>query len=382
MPGDTGMSEMQPATIVVIDDDEGMRIACRKTLAKSGHQVETFESGALGLEGVARLKPDLVLVDLKMPGLDGNEVIARIREMDSDIVVVVITGYATIDTAIGAMKSGAYDFLPKPFSPDELRIITARALERRRFVHEKRRCEIEREVFKHRFVTFVSHQLQTPLVAIHQYLDVLRQLEESPGAAAKRREWYERCIARLLEMQCLIKDWLTLARVEGGALAKQRVCVDVGDAVDRVVASVRELASENDVRVNNEIAAASVFVPADPGCFGVVLDNLIVNGIKYNRPGGLVTISAKLEKGEAVLAVRDTGIGIPRQHMDLLFEEFFRVEQPGAARRPGTGLGLSIVKKIVTEMGGAIEVDSEEGAGTEFRVRVPAWQDASAAHEP
>ncbi len=200
------MTGTQPATIVVIDDDEGMRIACRKTLTKSGHRVETFENGALGLEGVAQLKPDLVLVDLKMPGLDGNEVIARVRELEPDIVVVVITGYATIDTAVAAMKAGAYDFLPKPFSPDELRIITARALERRRLAQEKRRSDVERELLKRRFVTFVSHQLQAPLVAIYQYLDVMRQLGDTPETAAKRRDWYERCLARVQEMQCLIKD--------------------------------------------------------------------------------------------------------------------------------------------------------------------------------
>lgn len=372
------MTDVQPATIVVIDDDEGMRIACRKTLAKSGHRVETFENGALGLEGIARLKPGLALVDLKMPGLDGTEVIARVRELDPDIVVVVITGYATIDTAVGAMKCGAYDFLPKPFSPDELRIITARALERRSFVMEKRRGDMERELLKRRFVTFVSHQLQTPLVAIHQYLDALRQLEGAPGAEAMRREWYERCLTRAREMQCLIRNWLTLARVENGTLARRRARVDVGEAAARAVAALTDVALGSNVHLASEAAPGAFFVPADPDCLAVLLDNLIVNGIKYNRAGGSVTISAAQVSGEVVISVADTGIGIPRKHLDRLFDEFFRVEQAGLTTS-GSGLGLAIVRKIAAETGGAVEVDSIEGQGSTFRVRLPAWQDAAAA---
>ena len=142
-----------------------------------GLRVETFEDGARGLEGVAELKPGLVVVDLKMPGISGMEVISRVHEIDPQIIIIVITGYATIDTAVEAMKSGAYDFLPKPFSPDELRLIVNRGLDRRRLALESQRGEVERALLKRRFVTFVSHQLQTPLVAIHQYLDVLNHLD-------------------------------------------------------------------------------------------------------------------------------------------------------------------------------------------------------------
>ncbi len=151
------------------------------------------------------------------------------------------------------------------------------------------------------------------------------------------------------------------------------------EAVSRVVASVEGMAREAGVTVANEVPAETLFIPADPGCFGVLLDNLVVNGIKYNRAGGSVTISAAPDKGEVALSVCDTGIGIPAHHRDLLFQEFFRVEQPGAPRRAGTGLGLSIAKKIATEMGGNIEVESEEGVGSVFRVRVPAWHEAAPA---
>ena len=108
-----------------------------------------------------------------MPGISGMEVVSRVYEIDPQIVIIVITGYATIDTAVQAMKCGAYDFLPKPFSPDELRLIVNRGLERRRLAVESQRHEVERHADA-ALVTFVSHQLRTPLVAVHQYLNVMK----------------------------------------------------------------------------------------------------------------------------------------------------------------------------------------------------------------
>src|SRR5512140_1592095 len=98
-------------TVVVIDDDYAMRLSCNQILQKMGFRVEVFEDGARGLEGVARAKPSLVVVDLKLPGISGLEVVARIHELDPEIITVVITGFATIGTAVDAMKSGAYDFV-------------------------------------------------------------------------------------------------------------------------------------------------------------------------------------------------------------------------------------------------------------------------------
>ncbi|MGE5647874.1 MAG: response regulator [Acidobacteriota bacterium] len=371
-------AEAEPEAIAVIDDDYAMRLSCRKILAKAGYRVEVFENGAQGLEGVARLKPDLVVVDLKMPGISGMEVIARVHELDANITVVVITGYATIDTAVEAMKCGAYDFLPKPFSPDELRIIVKRGLERRRLAIETQRCELERAVMRRRFVTFVSHQLQTPLAAIHQYLDVLKSLGDTPEAAAKREEWFDRCLKRTADMQALIKDWLTLARVEGHKLAAQRTRVDLNGIIANILATCEPLASENGITLESRLPGGSCPASGEAGCLTALFDNLIVNAIKYNKPGGRVTVSASRGPDEVIVSVADTGIGIPPEHRRMLFDEFFRVEGAGAKKTSGTGLGLAICRRIVTELGGAIEVESEAGQGSTFTVRLLAWREAPA----
>jgi signal transduction histidine kinase len=311
-----------------------------------------------------------VVVDLKMPGLSGLDVIARIHAIDPTITIIVITGYATIGTAVDAMKAGAYDFLPKPFSPDELRLIVRRGFERRQLQLTSQQCEIERELERRRFVTFVSHQLKTPLVAVHQYLDVLRQLGDAPDAAAKRQDWLARCLVRTDELRRLIDDWLTLAQLEGGLLGRQRTCVDLGQTVTSVLGTYEALAGRDGITLTADVPAPCP-LSADPTCVGVLVDNLVANAVKYNRPGGAVTVRARRSGGEVILEVVDTGIGVPAEAVPRLFDEFYRVRQPGQPKVEGTGLGLPICRRIAAEMGGVIEVESTEGKGSTFRVRLP-----------
>lgn len=375
------------ATVVVIDDDYAMRLSCRQILAKMGHAVETFDDGAQGLAGVARLEPALVVVDLKMPGLSGLEVIQRLHEIDASVVVVVITGYATVDTAIEAMKAGAYDFLSKPFSPDQFRMIVSRGLERRRLLMESRRLEVEREMLKRRFVSFVSHQLKSPIAAVHQYLEVLQRLEGTPGVEARRAEWIGRCLERTREMRGLIEDWLTLARLEGDALVKRHEPVALPPLLAHLLDVHRDEAEERrislELRLTGEAAGDGWAVAGDPTCLSVLFENLLSNAIKYNRDGGSVSVRGCLAAGEVVVEVADTGEGIPEEARPYLFDEFFRVKAGAADRPTGSGLGLAICRRITHELGGSIEVESAPGTGSVFRVRLPAHRsDPISAAEP
>jgi two-component system sensor histidine kinase/response regulator len=376
-PGENGaVKELgEQETILVIDDESTARLSCKKILSRAGFHVETFEDGVQGLEGVARLKPSLVLVDLKMPGISGIEVITRVHNIDPQTIVVVITGYATVDTAVEAMKSGAYDFLPKPFSAEELRLIVRRGIERRRLVLESRRHEVERALLERRFITFVSHQLQSPLVAIHQYLDVLKKLDASGSPVSKKQEWLGRCLRRTEEMQTLIRDWLTLARVEGGSLSGQRVRVDLKRVISDVLHTNQDMAAAEGVSLEALLPEKSCFVNGDPSSLSVLLENLVVNAIRYNKPGGKVTVSAEARDGEILVEVTDTGVGIAEEYRPFLFNEFFRVKTEGTKKTSGTGLGLPICRKIVAEMGGSIEVESEVNVGSTFRARLPAYRE-------
>lgn len=364
-------TELQAERVVVIDDDHAMRLSCKQILAKMGFEVEVFDNGADGLDGVARLKPVLVVVDLKMPGIGGMEVVARVHEMDPETVILVITGYATIGTAVEAMKTGAYDFLPKPFSPDEMRVIVHRGLERRSLLRETRRLRDDQEQLRRRFVTFVSHQLQSPLSAVHQYLDVLKRLGDTPEAAAQRAQWLDRCLTRTEELQELIRDWLTLSRVEAGNFVRSTEPLDLREVVAEIPQRYGDRAAASQVALVVDATSEPCPVLADRKALDVLLDNLIVNAIKYNRAGGTVTVTLSTHGNEIRLAVADTGIGIPEAQREFLFNEFFRVHSDAASSIPGTGLGLAICKRIAAELGATIEVESREGEGTTFCVALP-----------
>jgi two-component system sensor histidine kinase/response regulator len=366
---DTPMSAAQN-TIFVIDDDEIIRISCQQILKKSGYTVETFGNGYKGIDRLKEIRPPLLVVDIKMPELDGFEVIKIVRKIDPDIVIVVITGYATIETAVDAMKMGAYDFLPKPFTPNELRLIIDRGMERWRLARETQLLRWQKEEVERKFVTLVSHQLKGPLGAVKQYLDVMlyQSRDQLPGEAV---EWISRSQARITEMLGLIQDWLMLSKLDSGALCDRSVASDLAKIVESVIQEYQQLPSAANLSLSAEIPPEPVQVQGDPVCLRMLVGNLVSNAVKYNRPGGSVKVLLRTDGNRITLEVRDTGLGIPEDFRLHLFEEFYRVKTPETRNIPGTGLGLVICRKIVDELGGSIEVDSKEGEFSVFVVRLP-----------
>jgi two-component system sensor histidine kinase/response regulator len=360
----------EPRRVFVIDDDDVMLLVCRRTLEKDHYLVETFSNGHDGIRRLADVKPQLLLVDLKMPELNGLEVIERVRAIDPHVVIAVITGYATIATAVDAMKAGAYDFLPKPFTPDELRLIVKRGCERWQLAHESERLRQEKEAGERRFITFVSHQLKSPLAAIRQYLDVLL-FTSKPDLPPTAVQWITRSQARLEEMLGLIDDWLTLAKLERGSLGERDATTDLCQVIAQVKEATRPQAEAAHVEVTLDLAPESLFVKGDAVSLATVVSNLVTNAITYNRPGGRVAVRVAADDKMATLEVRDTGIGIPEDCLPRIFEEFFRVGRERGRDVPGTGLGLAICRRIVIELGGAIDVSSTLGEGSTFTVRLP-----------
>jgi signal transduction histidine kinase len=363
--------DVSGASVVVIDDDYAMGLSCRKILAKSGYAVQVFEDGTSGLDAVLTQRPDLVVVDLKMPGIGGMEVISRVHAADPDIVMVVITGYPTIGSAVEAIKAGAFDFLPKPFTPDELRLVVERALGQRRLLLRSHRLEQERQLLKRRFMTFVSHQLKSPLVAIRQYMDVLLRMEDSDSAAERRGEWLTRSRNRCDQLVRLIEDWLTLARVDFSELAQRRDPLDVRQVLAEVVEACEPQASLREISLDLSLPERELIVGGDAGWVGVLFTNLLENAIKYNKQGGRVSVTARVDRGDVCVAVTDTGRGIPEELHSMVFEEFFRVDQGDEQAPSGTGLGLALTKRIATDLGGRIDLESEVGVGSTFTVRIP-----------
>lgn len=363
------MAEKKPV-VLVIDDEEAMRDSCSLILAKEGFQAETAENGQIGLEKIKELGPDLVLIDLKMPGISGFEVLEKIRDIDPHLIPIVITGYATVESAVEAMKKGAYDFLPKPFTPEELRIIIRRALERRKLALEAETLRREKKLMEENFITMVSHQLRSPLVAIQQYFEVILagmtgQIEEA------QKEMILRARERLEGLLRLINDWLDLARMSRGQIVDKFKPTALEKLLEKQLEFLKPLAQEYEVTLELRRPSQPVQVMGDEQTLEQVFSNLITNAIKYNRSKGSVVVALREEGQSVVVDVKDTGIGIAKEHLPFIFDQFFRVHRREDQKIKGTGLGLSIAKKIIEAHNGTIQVASELGQGSTFSVWLP-----------
>jgi two-component system sensor histidine kinase/response regulator len=358
------------ATILVIDDDESMRDSCTQILTKDGFLAEIAKDGSSGLEKITETEPDLVLVDLKMPGINGLEVLEKTKEIDPNIIAVVITGYATVESAVEAMKKGAYDFLPKPFTPDELRIIIKRGLERRRLILETESLRKEKKLIEENFITMVSHQLRSPLVAILQYFEVI--LGGMAGEiSGKQKEMIQKAQRRLENLMNLINDWLDVARLDSGQIINKLKPLSLNKVIKNTLEDMRLLARENNISIEIRPSPGNKNVLGDEESLKQVFSNLITNAIRYNKPKGKVIITIKENRDFIATEIEDTGIGIAEEHLPFIFDQFYRVSRGESQKIKGTGLGLSIAKKIIEAHGGSIQVSSKLEKGSTFIVLLP-----------
>src|SRR5512136_1523472 len=190
------MMKAHKPLILVIDDEESLRDGCRQVLEKSGYAVLTTGEGSEGIKIARESKPEIAFIDLKMPGISGMEIIEILSKDIPDIVLIMITGYATIVSAVEAIQKGAYDYLPKPFSPDQLRAVAKRGLDHRNLKIETRRLREEKERMEKSFITFVSHEMRSPLVVIRQYIESLKAIA-GDRFDKDMTEIIERCGARI-----------------------------------------------------------------------------------------------------------------------------------------------------------------------------------------
>ncbi|MBL7123580.1 MAG: response regulator [Actinobacteria bacterium] len=364
------------ANILIIDDEDAIRDSCSQVLIKERYKVETAGDGETGLQKLREVKPDLVLVDLKMPGVCGMEVLKNIRDIDPNIITVVITGFATIDSAVESMKQGAYDFLPKPFSPDELRLIVKRGLEKRKLALEAATLREEKMRMEENFITMVSHELRTPLADIQQYFEVI--LGGITGKVAiKQRKMLEQVRERIDALLKLINDWLDMTRIKTGEVVEKFELLDISSILMDAIGFIRPQAKMRKIALEIDVPTSLKKVKGDKDSLKMMFTNLISNGIRFNHEGGSVLIKAKEQEDHIVVEVSDTGIGILKENLPFIFDEFFRVKSDRTRHITGTGLGLSIVKKIVEAHSGSIKVESELGKGSTFFIIIPKFKKES-----
>lgn len=373
----------EPPRILVIDDEEGIRAGCRRALEPEGYIVETAATGQEGLRRFREANFDLVLIGVVLPDMRGVDLLAPILEKDPDVVCVVITGYATVELAVQAIRSGAYDFLSKPFTADVLRMTVTQGLERRRLTLEARRLQkIEEEArelarakeelerldrFKTTFMLTVAHELRAPLNAFQSFLWAILKGYIPPE---EQQEVLERAVQRVQELLDLVDDLLKLAAAKSEKGLEKREPVSLADVLEKVAPLFQKEAEAKGLAWAVEVAARPV-VRADPDQMAQVWSNLISNAVKYTPAGGRVRVALEEKDGWAIGTVEDSGIGIPPQDLGRIFEEFYRTPQAKEVAPRGTGLGLPLVQQILEAHGGSITVESEVGRGSRFVFRMP-----------
>lgn len=384
MPGASGMMDLTtppPAhaeRILVIDDEESIRSTLEEFLVLANYRVETAASGKEGLDRLGRDTFDLVLTDLRLPDIDGLEVIKWLRETQPALPVLVMTGHATVESTIRALRLGAYDYLQKPFRLDEIERTIENCLERQRLQRRNseltemnaRLSEIER--IKDDLLATVSHEFRTPLTGLRGFLGILRA-QDMTNLRPDQLHALEAISENVRRLDEMIANLLALVESQDAAAQPIREPAGLAALVQEILAAVDPVRGRGRLDVRIDDRAKGVEVLVDRRRFPLVLSNLLDNAFKFARvPGEAeVRVDVRRERGSAVIEVHDAGIGIPRARGDALFDRFTQADMSSTREYQGAGLGLAVVREIVRGHGGRVELVEPVLAGTSVRVSLP-----------
>jgi len=404
----------EPAKVLVVDDEESVVVTIKAILELDGYHVLTATSATLARQLVRQHDLDLVLTDLRLEDGDGLDVLRAVRERSADTVTIMLTGYASLESAIQAIRAGAYDYLVKPSEVEELRSTVARGLERRRLGLElearvkdlevanreiatlneslqqrvdeataelKERYEQLKELdrTKSQFLSMASHELKTPITAMSGFLQVglrrIRRLLEADSSEEQIRAGMRSVLDQLDvvyrqtgKLARLIDELLDVSRIQTGRIEFRYGDVDVGELAQEIVTRMQLTTTTHQISLQNGETGQIV---ADRDHLEQVLNNLLTNAIKYSPAGGPIAVDVdRVEEGVRI-AVRDSGIGIAAKELDAIFGLFYRSPDRAARDAAGMGLGLYISKEIVSRHGGRIWVESVPEKGSTFYVLLP-----------
>lgn len=386
---DVDPAETAQPLVLVIEDNPDMNRFIAETLAGPYRAARAY-NGPDGVQKARALRPDVILSDMMMPGMSGEQVLQAIRaEPDLDgVPIVLVTAKTDDEVRTRLLRAGAQDYLVKPFSPDELlaRVGNLVAMKRARellqrelasrlhsledLAHEVALRKQEAEAAnraKDAFLSTAAHELKTPLTTIKAYVQLLRQwsTDDRSTRALTVTNWQCDRLARLVD------ELLELSRLASGRLELRRTRFDLGRLVAEVVERIQILTTRHRLRVRVSTHAA---VDADPERIEQVLVNLLSNAIKFSPQGGDVEIGVSARGGlrrEMMVSVEDHGIGVPREKQDRLFEQFYQAHAGTPHDYGGMGIGLYLSRELVLRHGGQMWCASEEGVGSTFSFSLP-----------
>lgn len=359
----------QQQLILNVDDTDAARYARTRILTKAGLHVVEAASGTEALAMARELRPDLILLDVKLPDIHGMEVCSRLKAdpaTSSILVLQTSASYLGVADKIRALEGGADNYLFEPIEPAEL-VANVNALLRLAKV-EKELREMDRR--KDEFLAILAHELRNPLMPIRNAVGILQA--RSPDA----QEWELRAratISRHLDhMVRLVDDLLDVSRLSHNKLELQRGRVTLEDIVPGALEATRNLMQRKGQQLREEIADAGLAVDGDEVRLTQVLVNLLHNAAKFTPEGGHITLAAGREGDRVFISVADDGVGISPERLEDIFGMFAQANALGHDRQDGLGIGLSLAKSLIELHGGTLQASSPGlGQGSAFRIELP-----------
>lgn len=368
----------RPFAILVVDDNESNRAFARATLEEDGYQVTLAVSGDDAIEQFGRRAFDCVLLDVRMPGMDGFTACKAIRALDcgQDVPVVFLTAQRDLDTFDAALRAGGDDFLTKPVRPIELLLRVQAALKLRRanasnreyhdLIRRQRDDLMRLQLQKERLMGFVVHDLKNPVSNIDMQAQVLlRDRESSPGSRAVAGSIRD----EVRSLMRLLLNLLDISKSEEGRLVPTFTEVAADELVRLVFEALEVRARAKKIALQSALGVS--MLRADPDLLRRVLENLLENALRHAPDGSVVRLSITSYEGMAEVRIADSGKGVPIELREAIFDRFVQVDsRDSGVSRSGRGLGLAFCRLAVEAHGGRIWVEDAQ-PGAVFCLRLP-----------
>jgi two-component system sensor histidine kinase/response regulator len=375
--------------VLIVDDDPRNVRLLEGIFRSAGYSVDKAHSGAEALELVGMAPPDLILLDVMMPGMSGHEICVRLKadEATRSIPVVLVTALSAVEDKVEGLDLGADDFVSKPVNRIEL-LAKSRSLLRIKSLHDqvagaKRQLEAQNEQLlkvermKETLVQMIVHDLKNPLTAIMGNLSLILRAPDAPPEKTTQRA--KVALESSRAMMRLTLDLLDVSKMEEDKMTLSYDSVALLPLVQGALTENESLLLQSKISVRNEVPADLHPALADRELIGRVIGNLLSNAIKHTPEGGSIVVGARSEGPSIVFFVRDTGEGIPEAFHEMIFDKFAQAEVKKLGLKSDRGLGLTFCKLAVEAHGGRIWVESAEGRGSTFFVSLQ--QALGAEHE-
>ena len=355
------------ARILVVDDQEPNVRVVGNILGELGFTIVPATSGEQALRRLSAKLPDLVLLDVLMPGMDGFEVCRQIRELTpgAEIPIIFLSAADDKGLIVRALEGGGVDYVTKPFNPAELisRVRTHLALKAAR--DSLRQLAEDKD----ELLGILTHDLKNHLGGMQMTAQLLNDRASSAGDQALKR-MSGNILTSTGQMLAFVKQFLANASADRGLVVNiESICLNTLSS--KVVRQYTEAAERKKIQLHHRTDPGSALVQADGAALEQVLDNLISNAVKFSPPGKNVWVEVeRLEEGHRCV-IRDEGPGFTAEDRTFMFRRYRRLSALPTAGEPSTGLGLSIVKKLMDAMDGQIECRSAPGLGATFVLQLP-----------